>query len=179
MKKYEKYVMPTITLLIVILGWEFCVHFFHISIHILPAPSKIIMSLFENFQTLMTHSFVTLQESVAGLMIATILALITSIVMDLSSIFKRSVYPLLIVTQTIPVMVLGPLFTMWFGFGVTPKILMVVLMCYFPIVISFSDALKQVNQDLINLMRSFNANSLQIYKLVKIPASLSGLFSGL
>lgn len=179
MKKYEKYAMPFLTLLVCLIGWELSVHIFNISIHILPAPSDIIISLIENFKTLWMHSLVTLQESIVGLIIATLLAIITSIVMDLSNKFKLSVYPFLIVTQTIPVMVLGPLFTMWFGFGMTPKILMVILMCYFPIVISFSDALKQVNPDLINLMKSFNASKLQIYFLVKIPASFSGLFSGL
>ncbi len=179
MKNYEKYIMPIMTLILLIIGWEVCVQLFHISIHILPAPSKIIECFIENFAILWQHSMVTLLESVAGLLIATLLAIITSILMDVSSKFKLSIYPLLIVTQTIPVMVLGPLFTMWFGFGMTPKILMVILMCYFPIVISFSDALKQVNQDLINLMKSFQANPLQIYQHVKIPASLSGLFSGL
>lgn len=99
--------------------------------------------------------------------------------MDLSKTFKTSVYPYLIVTQTVPIMVLGPLFSIWFGFDLLPKVLIVIFMCFFPIAISFTDALSQVNEKEINLLKSFGANLFQIYKIVKIPSGAIGLFSGL
>ena len=122
---------------------------------------------------------VTLQEAVTGLMIATVAAILIAIGMDLSKNFKHSIFPHLVVTQTVPVMVLGPLFTIWLGFGMAPKVLMVVFMCFFPIVIAFCDALAQVDVNQINLLKSFGAKKWQVYAYVKIPAAATALFSGL
>ena len=122
---------------------------------------------------------VTLQEAVTGLMIATVAAILIAIGMDLSKNFKHSIFPHLVVTQTVPVMVLGPLFTIWLGFGMAPKVLMVVFMCFFPFVIAFCDALAQVDVNQINLLKSFGAKKWQVYAYVKIPAAATALFSGL
>ncbi|HBJ06577.1 MAG TPA: ABC transporter permease, partial [Erysipelotrichaceae bacterium] len=146
MKKNRRIVMPLLVFILVIGGWELYVRVFDISLYILPSPSKIISALIENFDILMQHSLVTLQESILGLLISTFFAILISICMDLSKTFKTSVYPYLIVTQTVPIMVLGPLFSIWFGFDLLPKVLIVIFMCFFPIAISFTDALSQVNE---------------------------------
>ena len=179
MKKNRRIVMPLLVFILVIGGWELYVRAFDISLYILPSPSKIISALIENMDILMQHSLVTLEESVLGLLISTFFALVISIGMDLSKTFKTSIYPYLIVTQTVPIMVLGPLFSIWFGFDLLPKILIVIFMCFFPIAISFTDALSRVSEKEINLLKSFGANLFQIYKIVKIPSGAIGLFSGL
>ena len=179
MKKYKRYGMPLLVFVIVIAIWELSVRLLHISLYILPAPSKIIKAMIENFDVLWMHSMVSLEEALIGLAISTVLAIIIAIGMDMSKTFKTSIYPYLIVTQTVPVMVLGPLFSIWLGFGMAPKVLIVIFMCFFPIAISFCDALGQVDKNQINLLRSFGANTLQIYSMVKIPAGALGLFSGL
>ena len=119
MKKNRRIVMPLLVFALVIGGWELYVRVFDISLYILPSPSKIIEALVENFDILMQHSLVTLEESLLGLIISTVFAILISIGMDLSKNFKISIYPYLIVTQTVPVMVLGPLFSIWFGFDAT------------------------------------------------------------
>lgn len=179
MKQYQKYSMPLITLALSLLIWEGYVRFFHVDLFILPAPSMIAASLVENFDILWMHSMVTLKEALIGLLIASGLAVVIAILMDLSAAFRASIFPHLVVTQTVPVMVLGPLFTIWLGFGMAPKIVMVVFMCFFPIAIAFCDALQQVDQNQINLLRSFGANKFQIYWYVKIPSAATALFSGL
>lgn len=179
MKNIRKVIMPMITLCIVLGAWELSVHVFEISLYILPAPSDIIFAMVENKQVLWDHSMVTLQEALIGLSLATILAMLIAILMDLSSTFRHSIFPHLVVTQTVPVMVLGPLFAIWLGFGIAPKVLMVIFMCFFPIVIAFADALAQVDQNQVNLLKSFGANKWQIYRYVKIPAAATALFSGL
>ena len=178
MKKSRRIVMPLLVFIIVIAGWEAYVRIFDISLYILPSPSKIVLALIENFDVLMQHSFITLEESILGLVISTFFAIVISIGMDLSKTFKTSIYPYLIVTQTVPVMVLGPLFSIWFGFDLLPKVLIVIFMCFFPIAISFTDALGQVNEKEINLLKSYGANLFQIYRIVKIPSGALGLFSG-
>lgn len=179
MKKKMEFIMPIAVFVAVIGIWEICVQAFEISLYVLPAPSKILSSLFQNISVLSEHAMVTLFEAVSGLCIATALAIFIAIFMDLSKSFKNSIFPHLVVTQTVPVLVLGPLFTMWLGFGAAPKILMVVFMCFFPIVISFYDALAQVDHNQVNLLRSFGATKFQIYRMVKIPSAASALFSGL
>lgn len=179
MKKYTKIMMPILTLLLALMIWELCVRVFDISLYLLPAPSRIATSIIENANVLWTHALVTLQEAIIGLVIATALAVAIAIGMDLSKTFKHSIFPHLVVTQTVPVMVLGPLFTIWLGFGLAPKVLIVVFMCFFPIAISFCDALGSVDQHQINLLKSFGAKRWQLYTLVKIPAAAPALFSGL
>ena len=179
MKRYNRYMMPVVCLLAVLAVWEGCVQILDISLYVLPAPSDIVKALVEEFGELWAHSMVTLEEAVVGLLIATLLAVLIAILMDLSRAFRYSVFPYLVVSQTVPVMILGPLFTMWLGFGMAPKILMVIFMCFFPVVISFSDALQQTDQKQLNLLRSFGASMLQQYLLVKIPGAATALFSGL
>ena len=171
--------MPIITLVLTLLVWELCVRWFNISLYVLPAPSKIILAIIENTEVLWMHSLVTLQEALLGLLFAVVLAVIIAILMDMSSVFRHSIFPHLVVTQTVPVMVLGPLFAIWLGFGMAPKVLMVIFMCFFPIVIAFADALAQVDIHQINLLKSFGANRWQIYWYVKIPSAMTALFSGM
>ena len=179
MKRYRKYYLPMASLFITLGIWELCVHVFDISLYILPAPSTIVASMIESFDVLWMHSMVTLQEALIGLALATLFAVVIAILMDLSNAFKHSIFPHLVVTQTVPVMVLSPLFSIWLGFGMAPKILMVILMCFFPIAISFCDALQQVDQKQLNLLKSFGASKWQLYTYVKIPAAATALFSGL
>lgn len=175
----KKYVIPAAVMVAALILWEASVRIFQISLYILPAPSKILMAIIENFEVLMGHSLVSLEESLIGLGISVVMAVIIAIGMDISKTFKSSLYPFLIVTQTVPVMVLGPLFSIWLGFGLAPKVMIVIFMCFFPIAISFCDALGQVDKNQINLLKSFGANYFQIYTIVKIPAGAIGLFSGL
>ena len=177
--KQNKYILPSITLMIVLGIWEGLVRILNISSYVLPAPSKIGLAVITDFANLWSHSMVTLQEAVLGLVISTILAVVIAVLMDISQTIYHSLFPYLVVTQTVPVLVLGPLFTIWFGFGMMPKVLIVILMCFFPIVISLSDALKNVDKNQMNLLRSFGANKMQQYLYVKLPAAATALISGL
>lgn len=171
--------MPFLTLCIVLVIWEASVHIFDISLYLLPPPSQIFLALVENRDVLWMHSLVTLQEAIIGLVCATLLASVIAILMDMSPLFKHGLFPHLVVTQTVPVMILGPLFTIWLGFGMAPKILMVIFMCFFPIAISFCDALGRVDQNQIHLLKTLGATRWQIYRYVKIPAAAQSLISGL
>lgn len=179
MKQHRQWMMPVLVMLAFLLIWEMCVHLFNIALYILPAPSDIVSAMLECAPQLWVHSLVTLQEAIIGLILALILAVVLAVLMDLSKTIKHSIFPHLIISQTIPVMVLGPLFSIWFGFGMTPKIMMVIFMCFFPIVIAFCDALEKVDTKKIHLLKSFGASTLQVYLYCKIPDAASALFSGL
>lgn len=179
MKRYHQYILPILTLAVALGIWEAAVRLLDISAYVLPAPSGVAAAIAGDLPNLWMHSMVTLQEAVIGLVIAAVLAVLIAVAMDLSRILYHCTFPFLVVTQTVPVMVLGPLFTMWFGFGLTPKILMVVFMCFFPIVISLTDALRTVDKHQMNLLRSFGAGKLQQYLYVKLPAAATALVSGM
>lgn len=170
---------PVLVAIGVIVLWEACVRIFDVPLYILPAPTKILEALAENRQQAGDAHTGDAGRSGDGLVIALAFAMLTAILMDLSKTFRHSVYPHLVVTQTVPVMVLAPLFSIWLGFGMAPKVLIVIFMCYFPIAISFADGLAQVNPKQVNLLKSFRASTRQIYTMVKIPAAAPSLFSGL
>lgn len=175
----QKIWIPMIVFLIILAIWEMTVHIAEIPLYILPAPSKILTALISERSMLFMHGMVTLKETVIGLVIATAFGVILAIIMDRYELFRTAVYPILVVSQTVPVIVLAPILIIYLGFGMAPKILIVILMCFFPIVINFADGMKHVDCNQVNLARLFGAGSLKIYSMVKIPAAASSLFSGL
>ena len=99
--------------------------------------------------------------------------------LDCFPLMRQGIYPILVVTQTVPMIVMAPILIIYMGFGIGPKILTVVLMCFFPVAVSFSDGLAQVDEEYVNLVRSYGAGRFMAYRLVKIPASVPALLSGL
>lgn len=170
---------PLGTMAALITIWELFVKLTNTPLYILPSPSKVVKTLFLEMPILWEHAKITLAETILGLLIAIVLAFILAVLMDAFTSFKLAVYPILVVTQTIPIIVMAPIFIIYMGFGMAPKVLTVVLMCFFPIAVSLTDGMAQTDRDQINLLRSFGANSLQIYTLVKLPFASPSLFSGL
>ncbi len=177
--KKRSMIYPVISIAIVLVIWELVVWIFEIPGYLFPSFHQVILTFCEEFLVLCKHGLTTLTEAGIGLVMATVIAFALAILMDWFSLFKKSVYPLLVVTQTIPIIVLTPIFLIYFGFGMLPKIITVVLMCFFPIAISFADALARADGDTINLFRLYQANKMQIYRYIKIPSALGALFSGM
>lgn len=171
--------LPWITSIGLLAVWEACVWIFQIPLYVLPAPSQVIVALVKDAGVLLDHSLVTVAEALAGMGIALALSVVLGILMDAFPAFKQSIYPLLVVTQTVPMIVLAPIFIIYLGFGLAPKILTVVLMCFFPVVVSFTDGMAQVSPAYQNLLYAYGAKRTQIYTLAKIPAALPTLLSGM
>lgn len=171
--------VPLIFQIIIIGFWQIVVDKGNVERYILPSPKDIILMFFEILPDIKMHIYVTLKEAVIGFLISVLFAVVLALLMDNIKIIKKSVYPILVISQTIPTVVLAPLFGMWFGFGMLPKIIIVVLVCFFPIVISLMDGLNSVDEDMINLLKSMGASKIQIFKIVKFPASIVNFFSGL
>ena len=128
---------------------------------------------------LKSHIIITLKEAFTGFFIAICFAVILAVLMDSIKLLKKAVYPLLVVSQTVPIIALAPLFVIWFGFGLLPKVIVVILVCFFPIVISLLDGLNSVDVDMLNMLKSMGANRLQTFRILKFPASMVNFFSGL
>lgn len=179
MNKFAQKAAPTLLIVFLVLLWEFSVRVFNIPLYVLPSPSSVLSAVVTERGNLLRHGLVTVCEALGGMLISLVIALVFGILMDCFAVFKRCVYPLLVITQTIPMIVLAPILIIYMGFGIFAKIFTVVLMCFFPIAVNFSDGMEQLDKGMENLVRSYGANRIQLYMLVKLPAAVPSLFSGL
>lgn len=145
----------------------------------LPSPGQIVQGLVANGDVIYANTIPTVMETVLGLLIATALGLLLAILLDLSTWLRRAIYPLLIVSQTIPIVALAPLMLIWFGFTIAPKLIVVMLYCFFPIAVATADGLASAEADLLKLLKSMGASRGQILWLVRLPGALPAFFSGL
>lgn len=147
--------------------------------YMLPSPLDVGKAFVSDFPNLMRHALISLEEAAAGLAIGTLLAFGLAFLMDRFLTLEKAVFPLLVITQTIPTIAIAPLLVLWMGFGLEPKIVLVVITTFFPIAVGLLDGFKSVDPDAVALLRSMNATRWQIFRHVKFPASLPFFFSGL
>ena len=159
--------------------WQGVSYFEIVPPFMLPSPMSVVRALINDASLLLDHSKVTLTEAFLGLFFSVIVAIVTAIIMDESEIVKKTIYPFLIVTQTIPAIAIAPLLVLWLGYGMTPKIALIFLTCYFPLVISIMGGFASVDGDIISLFRSMGASRMQILLWVKLPSAVEGFFAGL
>ncbi len=171
--------LPIGFMLVLVIIWEMIIRIVEVPNYILPAPTAIVSFLFANFGLLMSHTKTTIVEALLGLFLAVVFSLFLAMIMNRFKTIKQMIYPLLVVSQTVPIIAVAPLFMIWFGFGMLPKILIVILVCFFPIVVNLTHGLENVDQDLVDLMGVMQANSIQIFTKVQLPAILPSFFSGL
>ncbi|HYE10991.1 MAG TPA: ABC transporter permease subunit, partial [Patescibacteria group bacterium] len=160
-RNIENNIIPIVFSVILLLIWQLSVDTGVISRNLLPSPTDVGSTLIEILPDIYNHTLVTLTEAFAGFFASILLALILAILMDSVKVIKKAIYPILVVSQTVPLIVLAPLFVMWFGYGMMPKIIVVILVCFFPILISLLDGLSSVDKDMINLLKSMKASRLQ------------------
>ena len=128
--------LPIAAGIFLLTAWETFVRVMSVEEFLLPAPSKILRALVVQWPVMNVHILVTIQTSIAGLLIAILLAIVIGLLLDSFSLIKKSVYPFMVVSQTIPIVFIYPLFLIWFGFGVGAKIVVVTLVCFFPAAIN-------------------------------------------
>lgn len=147
--------------------------------YMLPSPADVIKAFTEDFDIIMSHAKVTLMEAFYGLLIGIILAFVIATVMDRWKIMNKALYPVMIITQTIPTIAIAPLLVLWLGFEMEPKITLVAITTFFPIAVGLLDGYRSVDRAYIDLMRSMKAGRFRIFISVKLPAALPHFFSGL
>lgn len=147
--------------------------------YVLPSPESVLRALLSRFPVMLPHILSTLQATVIGIVVALGAASAMGVIMAMAPGFRRALYPLIIVTQTIPLIALAPLFILWFGFGLLPRVLVVGLVCFFPILVSLMEGLSSVDTDQIDLLRSMGAGRWDLFRRAQVPASIPHLFAGL
>lgn len=170
---------PVASLLIVFFLWLFLSEGEIVPTYMLPSPLDVIKAFIADFDILMSHSVITLQEALYGLSIGTALAFVIAVLMDRFDFLYKALYPILVITQTIPTIAIAPLLVLWMGFSMAPKITLVVLTTFFPITISLLDGFKSADKDSINLIRSMGGGNFKIFRYIKLPHATEQFFSGL
>ncbi|MBE6687627.1 MAG: ABC transporter permease [Ruminococcaceae bacterium] len=171
--------LPIITFASIIIIWAVISASEALPSFMLPSPLGVIKAFKDDFSLLISHSAYTLAETFLGMVISIILSFTLSVIMDRFSFIKKAVYPLLVVTQTIPSIAIAPLLVLWFGFGMSPKIILIVIVCFFPLAVGFLDGFSSADRDEIKLLQSMGANTRHIFRHVKLPRSLPHFFAGL
>ncbi|MEK3807486.1 ABC transporter permease [Metabacillus sp. SLBN-84] len=171
--------LPAGVLTVLLFMWEMAVALFEIEKWILPKPTDIFLTLFEMRGTLGVHILQTLSEALLGLLIAAAAGVAIAVLIDQSKWIRSAVEPLLVLSQTIPIIALAPLLIIWFGFGMLPKVIVTALVCFFPIAINLADGFSQADRDMVKLMKTMGAGKRQLFLKLKLPASMPYFFSGL
>lgn len=169
---------PAIVLILFLIFWEFMVRQANIPHYILPAPSRILNTVAVQQALLLHHTLVTLEEIIVGFILAFILGVGLALLMFHFPVLEKSFFPIVIGSQTIPVFAIAPLLVLWFGYGLSSKVVMAALIVFFPIVVNTLDGLKGADPDEVNLLRILRANRWQILWKVRVPSALPFVFSG-
>ena len=178
-KNSSRYWLPLLFLVLLLALWQFLSSRLRLAFWVLPSPLDVIGVFRRQPGLLWSPLRPTLTASVSGLLLATLLGIVIALAMHSSRWVKQILYPYLVVSQTVPVIAVAPLVVLWFGYGLSAKVFVVVLMCFFPVALGLFDGLKQVSQEQVRLLRSMGANSWKIYRHLKFPASLPAFFTGL
>ncbi len=178
-QKAGQYGPPAALLVGLLVVWEVLVRLLDVPKWLLPAPTQIVIAGVEAAPLLGPHIAQTMTETLLGLALALATGLFLAFAVDLSATLRRALYPLLVASQTIPILALAPLLIIWFGYDILPKVLVVALVCFFPVAVGTADGLRAADPELINLLRAMGASRRQIFTKVRVPAALPAFFSGL
>jgi NitT/TauT family transport system permease protein len=166
-------------LICVFLLWEVAVRAFDVPIYLIPRVSSIFVRLIADWQPLLHHSIDTVNAILVGFLLSIVVSIPLAALLSQLRWFEKAVYPLLVASQTVPKVAIAPLLVVWFGFGVLPKILIVFLICFFPIVVDTMTGLRSVSREVIWLSRSMGASHWKTFSRIRVPAALPHIFSGL
>jgi NitT/TauT family transport system permease protein/putative hydroxymethylpyrimidine transport system permease protein len=145
---------------------------------LVPAPSDIGRALWEDRSLLADDGWVTLKEVLAGFALSVVAGAAVAVLLHLSETLRRALYPLIVASQTVPIIVIAPILVVWFGYGIGPKLAIIALICFFPITVNTLDGLRSVDPDLIKMMRTLDASRAGVLARVEAPAALPYFFSG-
>jgi len=180
MLRYHQGIWYAASLLLLVAGWETVCRVLAIPPFILPPPSKVAYALWEQRDLLFgLHLWATWREVWIGLGLSILFGVLLAVLMLMSRPVERLVYPYIVISQTIPIIALSPVFILWFGYDMSGKIAVTILFTFFPIVVSTYDGLRSADQEMIDLLRTMGASRWQIFSKLQLPASMPSFFSGL
>ena len=168
-----------LTLLALLALWQFACSTGLVPSFMLPSPVRVVQALVGDWHLLAGHAATSLAEAGLGLAAGVALGFAAALAMDRFDLLFRAFYPIVVLTQTIPTVAIAPLLVLWFGYGMLPKVVLIVVATFFPVTVGMLEGLRSVDPDEIDLMRAMGATRVQILRHVKLPAAMPQFFSGL
>jgi ABC-type nitrate/sulfonate/bicarbonate transport system permease component len=170
---------PVLLVAVLILGWYFVTKVSGLGSFVLPSPADVARAGWQTRGLLLHAIGTTLLSTGIGLVLALVAGVGLAALMDFWPFARRALYPLLVASQTIQILAIAPILVIWFGFGMTPTVSIVVLFCFFPLTVSTADGLASSDPELIALLRAMGANRRQTWRMVRLPSALPAFFTGL
>ena len=166
-------------IVVILLVWQLVSSLGFVDSFMLPSPIQVLQAFIQELPVLMEHSFVTLTEAFLGLILGIVLGFVMAVLMDQFEPIYKAFYPLIVLTQTIPTVAIAPLLVLWFGYEMTPKVILIVITTFFPIAVGLLNGFRSTDADSINLLRAMGAGRWQIFRYIKLPGAMSQFFAGL
>ena len=171
---------PAAAAVILLLGmWQMICALGLVPGYMLPSPLDVVRAFVSERTLLLEHSIITLQEAMFGLVLGVAVGFVFALLMDTFEVLYRAFYPILVITQTIPTVAIAPLLVLWFGYEMTPKVILIVITTFFPVTVGLLEGFRSADKDAIGLLRSMGAGRWQIFRYIKGPSALPQFFSGL
>jgi putative hydroxymethylpyrimidine transport system permease protein len=170
---------PSVVVLAAVVGlWELVVRAAQVPDYLFPAPSAVAAALAADRGLLADATLVTVREVVLGYLLALAVALAVAVVLHFSAVVRRALLPILVVSQTVPTVLLAPILAVLLGYGLEPKLVVVAIVCFFPIVVNAVDGLRSSDSELVRMMRTLHGGRLAVFRRVEAPGALPAVFSG-
>ncbi|UYN99927.1 MAG: ABC transporter permease [Devosia sp.] len=170
---------PVLSVAAVLLAWEASVRLGGIAPTVLPAPSRIGQQLIEHRLALADHALASMQATVAGFACSLLSAFFLAVLVDFHPRVRRALFPIFIISQTLPLVAIAPLVVLWFGFGLAPKILLVALVTFFPMLVALVEGFESTDRDISALLASMGAPRWRMFTMARLPSALPYFFAGL
>ena len=172
-------IKPFLLVFLMVLLWDVLIRVFKIAPYLIPTPVQVIEQLYLEWPRLLSESWKTTQATLGGFALTIVIGIPLAMLIAYSKIIESYLYPVLVFSQSIPKVAIAPLFVVWFGFGIVPKIISAFLLGFFPVVVSTVMGFKSVEADMIDLSRSMGATKIQTFFKFSLPQALPAIFSGL
>jgi ABC-type nitrate/sulfonate/bicarbonate transport system permease component len=177
-RRVRDWAPPLLLLALVVAGWELAARLGWVEDYLLPAPSEVARALVEDRDILFPDAWVTAQEVLLGFVLALAAGLAVAVSLHLSPMLRRALYPIVVASQAVPVIVIAPILVIWFGFGMGPKLMVIALICFFPIAVNTLDGLRAVDRDQMRMLQTLGAGRWDVLRRLELPSALPYLFSG-
>ncbi|MCO5072220.1 MAG: ABC transporter permease [Rhizobiaceae bacterium] len=172
-------VKPLLLILVILIGWDLAIRMFGIPAYLIPAPLDVVEQIVLQWPLLLRESLPTLYATLCGFALSALIGIPLALLIASSRLIESYLYPLLVFSQSIPKVAIAPLFVVWFGFGMLPKVIVAFLLGVFPVIVSTVLALKSIDAEMIDLARSMRSGPLRTFLQIRLPHAMPGIFGGL
>ena len=173
------WIRPFLFLIFIVVAWDLSIRLFRIPAYQIPAPGDVVAVLVSDWPELMRQAWPTTYATICGFLLSALFGIPVAMLIAGSKTVESYVYPLLVFSQSVPKIAIAPLFVVWFGFGIIPKVISAFLLGFFPVVVSAVQGFKSVDPDMVDLARAMQGSRFQVFRAVNLPHALPAIFSGL